>query len=75
MHNHLIRDYVENKTVKIMVVRSEENMADTFTKNLSKYPFKSLAPRYVHREQYLKNSLSLFQSPGSKASHVTDEGC
>ena len=47
---HFVRDYVEDGTVKIEFVRSEENLADPFTKNLSNGPFEYLTSRYVHRE-------------------------
>ena len=36
-HN-FIHDYVEDGTVKIKIFRSEENMANPFTKNLSNGP-------------------------------------
>ena len=37
---HFIRDYVEDGTVKILFVKSEENVADIFTKNTPNLPFK-----------------------------------
>ena len=73
--HHFICDYVEDRTVEIYFFRSEENMAYPFTKKLSNGPFGSLTSSYVHREQYLNISLSLFQSHGGKASHVIEEGC
>ena len=45
--NHFIRDYVEDGTVKIQFVRSEENTADPLTKNLSDGLFESLTSRYA----------------------------
>ena len=41
--------YIKDGAVKIQYVRSEENMADTFKKNLITGPFESLTSRYVHR--------------------------
>jgi len=32
---HFVRNYVENGTIKIIFVRSEDNDADVFTKNTS----------------------------------------
>ena len=39
MCHHFIRDYIEDGTLKIKFFRSEENMVDPFTKNLSNGPF------------------------------------
>ena len=39
---------VKDGTVKIQLVRSEENVADPFTEKLSNGPFESLASRYVN---------------------------
>ena len=50
VHRHFIRNYFEDRTVKIQFVRSEENMIDPFKKNLSNGLFKSPTSRYVHRE-------------------------
>ena len=50
VRQHFIHYYVEDETVKFVFFRSEGNMADTFIKNLSNGPFKSLTSRYVHRE-------------------------
>ena len=49
-HHYFIRDYVEDGTVKIQFFRSEENMADPLTNNLSNGPFEWLKSWYVHRE-------------------------
>ena len=48
VHHHFICDYIEDKTVKIQFVDSEENPVDSFTKNLSNEPFESIISRYVH---------------------------
>ena len=48
--HHFIRDYIEEVTAKNQFVRSEENLADPFIKNLSNGPFESLISRYVHPE-------------------------
>ena len=40
MHHQFIRDYIEGEIVKIQFLRSEENLADPFTKNLSNRPFE-----------------------------------
>ena len=37
---HFIRDYVEDGTVKIQFVKTEENLADIFTKNQATAIFK-----------------------------------
>jgi hypothetical protein len=36
---HFIREYVENKTVEVIFVRTDANVADLFTKNLPKNKF------------------------------------
>ena len=36
---HFVREYMENRMVKIMFVRSEENNLDVFTKNLMREIF------------------------------------
>ena len=43
--HHFIRDYVEERTVKVIFFCSEENMSSTFTNNLSDGPFKLLTSR------------------------------
>ena len=48
VHHHFIHDYVEGGTVKIQIFRSEENMADPFTKNLGNGPLEFLTSRYAH---------------------------
>ena len=45
--HHFIRDYVGDGTVKIQFVRSEENLADPFTNNLSNGPFHSLIAGHI----------------------------
>ena len=50
MRNHFIRDYVEDRTVKIKFVCSEENLVYPFANDLSNGPFEFLKSRYVHRE-------------------------
>ena len=50
VRHQFIRDYVEDKTVKINFFRSEEKMEDLFTKNLSNGPFEFLTSKYVHHE-------------------------
>ena len=42
---HFVRQYVEDGVVKIIFVRSEENKADTFTKNVSGKIFRKHAIR------------------------------
>ena len=39
VRRHFIRDYIEDRAVKIQFFRSEGNMVDIFTKNLSNGPF------------------------------------
>ena len=39
VRHHFICDYIEYGTVKIQFVRSEENLADPFTKDLINGPF------------------------------------
>ena len=48
--HHFICDYVEDRIVKIKIFRSEYNMADQFTNNLSNGPFESLTSRYINSE-------------------------
>ena len=48
VHHHFICEYVEDGTVKLLYVRSEEILADSFTNNLSGRPSESLTSRYVH---------------------------
>ena len=48
--NHLIWDYIKYITLKMKFVRSEENTAYPFTKNLSNGPFHLLTSGYVQRE-------------------------
>ena len=48
VRHQFIRDHVEDVTVKIQFVRSEENTADPFTKELSNGTFELLTSRYVH---------------------------
>ena len=73
--HHFICDYVEDRIAKIKCLRSKKNLADPFTNNLSNGLFESLIIRYVHHSYDLKNSLLIFQSRGSKASKVIEEGC
>ena len=37
---HFIREYIENGVIKIIFVKSEDNMADPMTKNLSVKDFE-----------------------------------
>ena len=69
MCHHFIRGYVDDGTVKINFFRSEENMEDLFTKNLSNGPFESFTSRYVNHEQYLKNNYRYFNH--AEAKHPT----
>ena len=39
---HFVREYVEKKTVAVMFVRSSQNYADIFTKNVGSDIHKSL---------------------------------
>ena len=50
VRHHFIHDYVGDGTVKIKFGPFEENMADSFTNNLSNGPFESITSRYVNRE-------------------------
>ena len=50
LYDHFIFEYVEYGTVKTQFVHSEENLADSFTKNLNNGPFESLTSRYVQHE-------------------------
>ena len=42
---NFICDHVEDGTVKIKIFRSEENISDPFTNNLSNRPLQQLTPR------------------------------
>ena len=44
---HFIREQVENGTVEIVFVRSEENDADIFTKNVGKSPFVNHSNKFM----------------------------
>ena len=59
----------EDGTVKIQLFRSEENVADPFTKKLSNGPFESLASRYVNREYDLNIHNCYFNH--AEAKHLT----
>ena len=48
--HHFICDYVDDGTLKIHFLCSEENLTDSFTKNLSDGTFESITSRYVYRE-------------------------
>ena len=50
VRHHFICDYVEDGTIQIQFVRSEENLADPFTNNISNGQFEFLTSRYVHHE-------------------------
>ena len=50
IYHHFIQYYVEDGTVKNQKICSEENLTDTFTKDLSNGPFQSLTSRYIHHE-------------------------
>ena len=50
MRHTFIHDYIEDGTVKLESSRSEKNMADPFTKNLSNGPIESLISMYVNSE-------------------------
>ena len=45
IRHHYVRQYVEDGMVKIIFVRSEENSADTYTKNTTGKTFKRHALR------------------------------
>ena len=44
---HFIREQVENGTVEIVFVRSEENDADIFTKNVGKHSFENHSSKFM----------------------------
>ena len=45
VRHRLIWDYAEDSAVKIIFTRSEENLADSFKKNLGNVPFHFLSSR------------------------------
>ena len=49
IRHHYVRQYVEDGTVKIIFVRSEENSADTYTKNTTGATFKKHALKGLSR--------------------------
>ena len=51
VHPNFIWNYIKDVTVKIQFSRSEENLADQFTKNLSNGNFQFLTSRYVYHER------------------------
>ena len=48
---HFVRDYVEDGVVQIVFVRSEDNDADMFTKNVSKDVYKRHMEKYMGDQQ------------------------
>ena len=48
---HFVRDYVEDGVVQIVFVRSEDNDADMFTKNVSKEVYKRHMEKYMGKQK------------------------
>ena len=51
IHYHLICEYVENRMVKIKFIKSEENNADLFTKNLLGNLFEEHTKKLVWKHE------------------------
>ena len=47
---HFVRNYVENNVIKITFVRSEDNDADVFTKNVSENLFNKHTEKFMSKE-------------------------
>ena len=50
VRHHVIRDYIEDGTVRIKFDHLEGNIADPFQTDLSSGLFELLTSRYVHHE-------------------------
>jgi len=48
---HFVRDYVEDGIVKIVFVRSEDNDADAFTKNVGKETYSRHTSKYMGEQR------------------------
>ena len=47
---HFVREYIEQGILKIIYVRSEENDADIFTKNLNAYDYEKHTDKMLKKE-------------------------
>ena len=50
IRTHFVREYVEDGTVKIIFVRSKDNLADGFTKKVSGEIFEQHTRKYMKKE-------------------------
>ena len=46
---HFVRDYIEERQVKIVFVCSDENDSDLYTKNLGEDLFKKHSEKYIQQ--------------------------
>jgi hypothetical protein len=59
VRHHFVREYVEDEILKIVFVRSEDNKADSFTKNLNSEGYKKSNDGYmdtVHNRKGVKDT-------------------
>ena len=52
---HFVRNYVDEKLIEVIFVRSEENQSDGFTKNVSGDIHEKHAPHYMLDERHLNS--------------------
>ena len=52
---HFVREYVEQGIVKIIFVKSEENIADTFTKNVNEGTYEKHNSEYMADRKEMTN--------------------
>ena len=50
IRTHFVREYVEDGTVKIVFVRSKDNLADGFTKNVDGETFETHTGKYMKKD-------------------------
>jgi hypothetical protein len=53
---HVVREFVEEGFVKIIFVRSEDNISDPFTKNTPSSIYKKQTAEFVAQEEQMLNS-------------------
>ena len=56
---HFVREYIKDGIIKIIFVRSKDNDADIFTKNLPKELFNKQRESVMERDENGKQELSL----------------
>ncbi len=56
MRNHFVREFVEERFVKIIFVRSEENISDPFMKNTPSSIYEKHTAEFVAQKEQMLNS-------------------